>query len=99
MITYRIYGEFAACYCSFHRNLGKGYIVMTMKENLLNRFGPLMPMAGLAALLDRSPEAVRMFLRSNNSLANEINTAKLKVGRRLYFRTVEIARFLSGDEK
>lgn len=69
---------------------------MTMEQNLINRFGPLMPLAGLANVLDRSPEAVRMYLRSNNELARHINTSKLKVGRRLYFRTSEVAQCLSG---
>jgi hypothetical protein len=69
---------------------------MTMEENLVERFGPLIPLAKLATLLDRSPEAVRMFLRSNSDLAQQINTAKLKVGRRLYFRTLEVAQILSG---
>jgi len=72
---------------------------MTLEENLVERFGPLIPLAGLATLLDRSPEAVRMFLRSNNELAQRINTSKLKVGRRLYFRTLEVAQFLNGDAK
>lgn len=70
---------------------------MTIEQNLIERFGPLIPLAGLALLLDRSPEAIRMFLRSNNELAKNINTAKLKVGRRLYFRSAEIAQCLSGD--
>lgn len=70
---------------------------MTLEENLIQRFGPLMPLAGLAKLLDRSPEAARMYLRSNSELAEKINTAKLKVGRRLYFRTIEVARCLNGE--
>lgn len=70
---------------------------MTLEENLLQRFGPLMPLAGLATLIDRSPEAARMYLRSNSELAEKINTAKLKIGRRLYFRTIEVARYLSGE--
>lgn len=70
---------------------------MTIEENLIERFGPLIPLAGLASLLDRSPEAIRMFLRSNNELAKHINNAKLKVGRRLYFRSSEIAQCLIGD--
>ena len=72
---------------------------MTMEENLVTRFGPLMPLAGLATVLDRSPEAVRMFLRSNSDLAQYINKTKLKVGRRLYFRTSEVAFVLSGAQK
>ena len=70
---------------------------MTMEQNLISRFGPLIPLAGLASLLDRSPEAVRMYLRSNSELAQHINTSKIKVGRRLYFRTSEVARCLSGQ--
>lgn len=70
---------------------------MTLEENLIHQYGPLMPLAGLAKLLDRSPEAARMYLRSNSELAEKINTAKLKVGRRLYFRTIEVARHLNGN--
>lgn len=69
---------------------------MTMEENLIERFGPIIPLAKLAALLDRSPEAVRMFLRSNSTLAKQINDAKLKIGRRLYFRTLDVAQILGG---
>lgn len=71
---------------------------MTVEENLLERFGPLIPLAGLAKLLDRSPEAIRMFLRSNSDLAHRINSTKLKVGRRLYFRASEVAHVLSSGE-
>ncbi|WP_211454207.1 DNA-binding protein [Collimonas antrihumi] len=72
---------------------------MTMEESLVERFGPLIPLSGLAVLLDRSPEAVRMFLRTNSELAQHINTAKVKIGRRLFFRTSDIAQFLSRDFK
>lgn len=71
----------------------------TLEENLVNRFGPLIPLAGLAMVLNRSPEAARMFLRSNCDLARTINTTKIKVGRRLYFRTLEVAHCLSGEAK
>lgn len=71
---------------------------MTMEENLVERFGPLIPLAKLAALLDRSPEAVRMFLRSNSTLAQQMNSAKLKIGRRLYFRTLDVAQILGGTK-
>jgi hypothetical protein len=72
---------------------------VTIEENLVKQFGPLIPLAGLATLLDRSPEAIRMFLRSGSGLAEQINSAKLKVGRRLYFRTSEVAQVLSGVPK
>ena len=68
---------------------------MTIEERLVERFGPLIPLSGLAVLLDRSPEATRMFLRSGSEMAQRINTSKIKVGRRLYFRATDIAVFLS----
>lgn len=71
--------------------------MMTIEANLVERYGPLMPLAGLATLLDRSPEAVRMYLRSGSELAQQINAAKLKVGRRLYFKTMDVARVLNGE--
>lgn len=49
--------------------------------------------------VDRSLEALRMFLLSNINFSHEINTEKLKVTRQPYFKTAEIARFFSGEEK
>lgn len=69
---------------------------MTMEDSLLERFGPLIPMVGLASLLDRSPEAARMFLRSNDDLARQLNCSKVRIGRRLFFRTSDVAEMLSG---
>ena len=72
---------------------------MTIEETLLAKFGPLMSVVALANLLDRSPEGLRMYLRGNSEWAERINTTKVKVGRRLYFRTSELAQFLSGNAK
>lgn len=72
---------------------------MTIEKNLVERYGPLIPLSGLAGLLDRSPEATRMFLRSGAEMAARINTAKVRIGRRLYFRTTQIAVVLSADNQ
>ena len=72
---------------------------MTIEDALVSKYGPLMSVVALSSLLDRSPESVRIFLRSNGESAQRINLAKVKVGRRLYFRTSEIALVLSGDAK
>lgn len=69
---------------------------MTIEETLVARFGPLMSVVALATVLDRSPEGLRMCLRGDSEWAVRINTTKVKVGRRLYFRTSELAQFLSG---
>lgn len=72
---------------------------MTIEDALVSKYGPLMSVIALSSVLDRSPESVRVFLRSGGESAQRINMAKVKVGRRLYFRTSEIAQVLSGDTK
>lgn len=69
---------------------------MTMEYTLLHRFGPLLSIAQLAAILDRSPEGLRISLRTTNEWTQRINKARLKIGRRVRFRTCQIAEILSG---
>lgn len=68
---------------------------MTIEETLLQRFGPLLSIAQLAAVLDRSREGIRISLRTDSDWSKHLNAAKLKLGRRIYFRTAEIALVLS----
>ncbi|EQB1482441.1 DNA-binding protein [Escherichia coli] len=70
---------------------------MTIEDALLNRFGPLLSLSQLATILDRSPDGLRISLRSNNDWANQINSARLKIGRRVYFRTGQIAEILESE--
>ncbi|WP_407944008.1 DNA-binding protein [Marinobacterium alkalitolerans] len=72
--------------------------MMTIEDSLLDRFGPLLSLPQLATVLDRSPEGLRISLRSNNYWAAEINQAKLRVGRRVYFRTSQIAELLDSNK-
>jgi hypothetical protein len=48
----------------------------------------------LAKILDRSPEGLRISLRSSGEWVKQINAARLRLGRRVYFRTSEIANVL-----
>jgi hypothetical protein len=67
----------------------------TVAENtLMRRFGPLMNLAQLASILDRSPDGLRVTLRSSGEWVKKINAARLQLGRRVYFRTSEIADVL-----
>lgn len=68
---------------------------MTIEDTLLQRFGPLLSMAQLASVLDRSPDGLRISLRAPSVWAVRINKARLKIGRRVYFRTSQIAELLS----
>jgi hypothetical protein len=69
---------------------------MQMEEALTKQYGPLLSIAQLAKVLDRSAEGLRISLRSDSDWSRDINATRLKLGRRVYFRTAEIAKVLSG---
>lgn len=68
-----------------------------IEQTLLDRYGPLMSVAQLAKMLDRSPEGLRIGLRTRAPWAAEINAARLRIGRRVYFRTPDIAAIIASD--
>ncbi|MCG9024491.1 DNA-binding protein [Laribacter hongkongensis] len=70
---------------------------MQIEEALTKQYGPLLSIAQLAKVLDRSAEGLRISLRFDSDWSRPINAAKLKLGRRVYFRTAEIAKVLSGE--
>ena len=63
-------------------------------ETLTNQYGPLLSITQLAALLDRSPDGLRITLRSSGEWVSKINATRLRLGRRVYFRTAEVANVL-----
>jgi hypothetical protein len=67
---------------------------MTIEEALVKQYGPLLSLTELAKILDRSPEGLRISLRSSGEWVKGINAARLRLGRRVYFRTSEIANVL-----
>ena len=72
---------------------------MNIEEVLIDRHGCLLTMAALAQVLDRSPDGLRISLRPSNTSewARRVNAAKLRIGRRVYFRTSDIALILMGQ--
>ncbi len=64
------------------------------EKSLLKHYGPLMNLADLVSMLDRSPDGLRVTLRSSGEWVETINAARLQLGRRVYFRTAEIAEVL-----
>jgi hypothetical protein len=70
---------------------------MTIEDTLLQRFGPLLSVAQLAAVLDRSPDGLRISLRTTNEWTQRINKTRLKIGQRVYFRTSQIAELFSDE--
>jgi hypothetical protein len=70
---------------------------MHIEEALTGQYGPLLSMAQLAKVLDRSAEGLRVSLRNDTEWARQLNAAKMKLGRRVYFRTSQIAEVLSDE--
>lgn len=70
---------------------------MQIEEALTAQYGPLLSIAQLAQVLDRSAEGLRISLRADAEWSRKINAARLKLGKRVYFRTADIAKVLSGQ--
>lgn len=69
---------------------------METEEVLLKSYGPLLTVAQLATVLNRSSESLRIALRRESDWADKINAARIKIGRRIYFRTVDLAKVFEG---
>jgi hypothetical protein len=58
---------------------------------LLDRYGPLMSGEDLARLLGRSLEGMRFTARGSSELAQRLRAARVKIGRRVRYRTASVA--------
>ena len=58
---------------------------------LISRHGPLMKIDEVAGVFHKSTAAIRIILSRESSLSTALNQAKNRFGRRLYFRTEQIA--------
>lgn len=67
----------------------------TIEQSLVNLYGPLLSLVQLADLLHRSPDGLRIALSGTQPYALHINEARIKIGRRVYFRTGSIAAYLA----
>ena len=70
---------------------------MTTEKYLLQQYGPLMSLTDVACLLDRSPEGVRVALYSDTDVSRKLKPTMLRVGRRVYFRTLQVKDALALD--
>ena len=66
----------------------------TFIASMFDRYGPLLTLLQLAQMLSRSPDGVRIALRESNPYAERLNAAKVRIGRRIYFRTPDVAQIL-----
>ena len=106
LITLREIGHFYACICkaiiclmtsieAWHMLTMPSVLprshAMTTEEQLIKRYGPLLSLIDLSELLKRSPDGLRIALRSQTDFAVRWSAAKRKVGRRVYFRASDVA--------
>lgn len=68
----------------------------SLSQSMFDRYGPLLTLAQLAQMLNRSTDGIRMALREASPYAERLNAAKIRIGRRIYFRTPDVANLLLG---
>lgn len=66
-------------------------------ELLIEKYGPLLTLSELAEILDRSREGLRLTLRGDSELARKLGAARMKIGRRVHFKTAVVAAVIDGD--
>lgn len=71
---------------------------MSTEDFLLKNHGPLMTTKQLSDCLGRSAEGLRVSLRRECDWTRQVNAARVKFGRRVYYRTIEIAKLIDGVE-
>ncbi|MFU2326816.1 hypothetical protein [Pseudomonas sp. NFX98] len=68
-----------------------------MERELTERFGPLLTAVHLAEVLHRSEQGLRWSLTQPGEFADTINTTRIKIGRRNYYRAADLALLLTGE--
>lgn len=63
-------------------------------EKLVEKHGVLINLQQLGGLLGRSPDGLRFTLRGSSELAQKLQAASVRIGRRRLFRTEQIARLI-----
>lgn len=68
----------------------------TTVEILLRMTGgsPLISLTKMAEILHRSPDGLRLTLATNCELSRQLNPHKKRIGRRVFFDLVAVARFI-----
>ncbi|MCG7896474.1 MAG: helix-turn-helix domain-containing protein [Candidatus Thiodiazotropha taylori] len=67
---------------------------MDTERSLIDRYGPLLTLSDVAEILRRSPDGLRVSLTRKNDVSDKLNTAKKKIGRRVYFRVSAVAELI-----
>lgn len=72
-------------------------ITEQMVDILINKYGPFLSINQLADALDRSPEGLRITLLRDSEVSRQFQSARSKIGRRVYFNAVSVAEIMTAD--
>ena len=81
--------------CSTQASADNNAIEMNTAEHMIERYGELMTYEQLAGVLKRSESGLRVTMaRRTSSAAQVLDNARIRIGRRVYFRTHQIAELI-----
>jgi len=69
----------------------------TTEQKLVDRYGLLLTVTHLADVLHLNETGLRMTLRGNSDFAKRMKPVRQRIGRRYYFKAVDVAKLLDGD--
>lgn len=69
----------------------------TTEQILVQKYGPLLTLVQVGELLNRSADGLRMSLRGDSNFAKRMQSARRKIGRRLYFKAVDLAKIIDDE--
>ncbi|OEC54419.1 helix-turn-helix domain-containing protein [Pseudomonas sp. ENNP23] len=65
------------------------------EQLLMEQFNsPLLSLAQVAQILNRSPQGLRITLSGDNEIARKLGPARKRIGKRVLFRVSDLAQFI-----
>lgn len=84
--------------CSTQTSADNNATDMNTAEHMIERYGELMTYEQLAGVLKRSESGLRVTMaRRTSSAAQVLDNARIRIGRRVYFRTHQIAELIDNS--
>lgn len=67
------------------------------EQILIDLYGPLLSLEQLAVVLKRSKDGLRLTIRGNSDFAKKMQSARRRLGRRVYFNSILIGKMIDGE--
>lgn len=69
------------------------------EQILIDLYGPLLSLEQLAVVLKRSKDGLRLTIRGDSDFAKKMQSARRRLGRRVYFSSILIGKIIDGEEE